>query len=300
MAPRAGRLGVFRRLLDSGLLAEVPNQIRFPQRNANPPRVGKGQIPRENIWNNSSGLYRTIVRCVVTSRGQFEGCTVMHGQYRLDRTFPECLSTKNYRPVVILMRAGHNLGRFCDNILARSGARLGTYEVKGSDLFLFRLNMDDDRALRAAIAIVNEAGNYFLRDGFQAEDLVPQMVDAVDAAEATGPDGGIDVEKALDARSRRRAPPKTSAWPRPPMYWHHPKPRRKQVSKLNPGRYSSRNQNQPAWRSRNGSPSMAPPGMRVKRAPERRARMQKPIAGPDRRLILHGRRQSDDPKIQAW
>lgn len=101
-------------------------------------------------------------------------------------------------------RAGHNLGRFCDNILARSVARLGTYEAKGSDLFLFRLNMDDDRALRAAIAIVNEAGNYFLRDGFQAEDLVPQMVDAVDAAEATGPDGGIDVEKALDARSRRR------------------------------------------------------------------------------------------------
>ena len=35
----------------------------------------------------------------------------MHGQYRLDRTFTECLSTKNYRPVVILKRAGHNLGR---------------------------------------------------------------------------------------------------------------------------------------------------------------------------------------------
>ena len=55
----------------------------------------------------------------------------------------------------------------------RSVARLGTYEAQGAEIFLFRLNMDDGRALRAAIAIVNEAGNYFLRDGFQAEALVP-------------------------------------------------------------------------------------------------------------------------------
>ena len=70
-------------------------------------------------------------------------------------------------------RPGHNLGRFCDNLLARSVARLGTYEAQGAEIFLFCLNMDDDRALRAAIALVNEAGNYFLRDGFQAEALVP-------------------------------------------------------------------------------------------------------------------------------
>jgi hypothetical protein len=49
-------------------------------------------------------------------------------------------------------RPGHNLNRFCDNLLARSVARLGTYEAQGADCFLFRLNMNDDRALRAAIA----------------------------------------------------------------------------------------------------------------------------------------------------
>ena len=189
-------------------------------------------------------------------------------------------------------RPGHNLSRFCDNFLARSVARLGTYEAQGADIFLFRLNMDDDRALRAAIAIVNEAGNYFLRDGFEAEALVPEMVDAVDAAEATNADGSIDVERALNAQSRRRRADEDQRQAKAAKALAPPKPQIS-VPPSKPARLR-----EPGWVAVEGTGR--PAGMRVKREPERRGKYPKPIAGTDRRLIEHGRRQSDDPKIQAW
>jgi hypothetical protein len=190
-------------------------------------------------------------------------------------------------------RPGHNLGRFCDNLLARSVARLGTYEAHGADLFLFRLNMADDRALRAAIAIVNEAGKFFLRDGFQAEKLVPHMVDAVDAAEATNADGSINVERALDAQSRRRRAAEDQRQAKAAKVLApgtNPQPLFEQKPKPPPP--------EPEWIAVKGTDR--PAGMRVKRSPERRGKFAKPIAGTDRQIIANGRRQSDDPKIQAW
>jgi len=191
-------------------------------------------------------------------------------------------------------RPGHNLGRFCDNLLARSVARLGTYEAQGADIFLFRLNMDDDRASPPAIAIVNEAGNYFLRDGFQAEKLVPQMVDAVDAAEATNEDGSINVERALDAQSRRRRATEDKRQARAAKVLAPTEPNPRPIFEQKPKPPPP----EPEWIAVKGTDR--PAGMRVKRGPERRGKYPKPIAGPERRIIAHGRRQSDDPNVQAW
>ncbi|MEE2761273.1 MAG: hypothetical protein VYE18_07500 [Pseudomonadota bacterium] len=194
-------------------------------------------------------------------------------------------------------RPDHDLSRFVNNLLARSFARPGTCEAQGTDIFLFRLNMADERDLRAAIAILNEAGSYFLCNGFNVEDIVWQMVDAVDAAEATEGDGSIDVERALAAQSHRRLAEEDERLAKAARVLAPdsgagiiPRSIFEQKPKASPP--------EPTWIAVEGTDR--PARMRVKRGPERRDKWPKPIAGPDRRKTPYGRRQSDDPKIHAW
>ena len=112
-------------------------------------------------------------------------------------------------------------------------------------------------------------------------------------AGATNEDGSIDVERALDAQSRRcraaedKRQVKAAAVLAPnakaqTLFEQKPKPPPPE----------------PEWIA--VKTTDRPAGMRVKRGPERRGKFPNPIAGPDRRIIAHGRRQCDDPKIQAW
>ncbi|MAF48698.1 MAG: hypothetical protein QGH73_05495 [Rhodospirillales bacterium] len=180
-------------------------------------------------------------------------------------------------------RIGHSLVRFCDNLMARAVAGNGTYDSQGSDMFFFKLNMSDDDALRAAVNIVNQAGTHFLRGGFKAEDLIPQMIDAVNEAEAMGADGGIDPKRALGAQARRRRTAEDERLA-------------KAARVLMPETKAP--EHDPEWEV--NSQTARPAGMRVKRGPQRRSSQPIPFTGTDRRTVPYGRRQSDNPKIQSW
>ncbi|NQV56590.1 MAG: hypothetical protein HQ503_12085 [Rhodospirillales bacterium] len=194
------------------------------------------------------------------------------------------------------------LFRFCETILARTVVGKGTYNNQGNDLFFFQMNMENEDALRAGIGVVNELGGQFLRDGFKPEDLIPLMVDAINADEAFGDDGLIDPDKALGAQTKRRLATEEKARTRAAQILdtdelvfederpeedllyeveiESPDPDSEWVLKVQPGR---------------------PASQRVKRGPKRRKiKMERPDGGLDRRHRRHGRRQGDDPRFQSW
>ena len=97
-------------------------------------------------------------------------------------------------------KLGKNLIMFAGNILARAIGWSGTYTLHGQTQFLFYLAVDEVEGWKMASKIVNELGINFLRDGFNPEELLPEVLAMVDEEDAFDANGQLVVEKAFAAR----------------------------------------------------------------------------------------------------
>ena len=101
-------------------------------------------------------------------------------------------------------KPARSLVRFCETLLSRTIGHDGTYTCQDDEIFFFQLKKSDGDGLRMASKIVNELGVQFLRGGFNAEELISEVLGVVDAADAMGEDGRIDPDKSLQALSREQ------------------------------------------------------------------------------------------------
>jgi len=99
-------------------------------------------------------------------------------------------------------KPARSLVRFCETLLSRTIGHDGTYTCQDDQIFFFQLKKSDGDGLRMVSKIVNELGVQFLRGGFNAEELISEVLGVVDAADAMGEDGRIDPDNSLQALSR--------------------------------------------------------------------------------------------------
>jgi hypothetical protein len=181
------------------------------------------------------------------------------------------------------------LNTFCRNLLERSIGGKGAVASQGDDLFFFRFaGKSDQEGWSQAVEIVNEIGSHFLRDAYKPDEILSDILGAVDPKDAFGPDGILDVGKMRAASARQKARQKGD--------WEDEKP------------------GDPQWQAFGGKDPdhtlihewevagrmKRPAGVRVKRQAERRIGGTGPIAGKERRKDRHGRRESDNPKQSVW
>jgi hypothetical protein len=178
-------------------------------------------------------------------------------------------------------KSAQSLVRFCETLLARAIGSKGTYNNDHDEKFLFQLVKIEMDGLLMASRIVNELGVNFLRGGFNAQELVSDVLSVVDAENALDENGRIIVSKALAA------------------------PRLERQESDNPDDDGPmwvpigevKEEEDPEWSV--AETTDRPAGQRVKRGPDRR-RQKRPIAGPDRRERPYGRRGTDDPNVSVW
>ena len=177
-------------------------------------------------------------------------------------------------------KPARSLVRFCETLLSRTIGHGGTYTCQDDEIFFFQLKKPDGDGLRMASKIVNELGVQFLRDGFNAEELVSEVLGVIDAADAFGDDGRIDPDKSLAAltREQERDLELNRIWA--------PSGETEEVEEA-----------MPEWHE--GVKDERPAGQRVKRSNQRR-RKKWPIAGPDRRRKTKGRRDTDKSNASVW
>lgn len=96
-------------------------------------------------------------------------------------------------------KSAQSLVRFCETLLARAIGSKGTHNNDNNEKFLFQLVKIEMDGLLLASRIVNELGVNFLRGGFNAEELVCDVLSVVDAENALDENGRIIVSKALAA-----------------------------------------------------------------------------------------------------
>ena len=176
-------------------------------------------------------------------------------------------------------RAADSFVRFAENWLTRCIGPDGIYELVGGDTFFFRLNMPNRQAAQQAVRIVNEIGTQYLRDAYKPEEMLVDVLGAVDGNK----DGAIDAKSAGDSLAQWRAL----------------------------GREARRDAFANAWDTRDtpDDPTtyMVPiekgrkASERVQRGADRR-KADKPINGQDRRRRKRGRRASDKAgsKTAVW
>jgi hypothetical protein len=171
--------------------------------------------------------------------------------------------------------------RFAENWLARSLGAGGIYEFIEGEIFFFRLNMPNHEAPAEAVKIINDIGSQYLRDAFKSEQMLPEVLGAVDEAEATR-DGAIDLRRAAAVLGRWRAIGGKATM----------------AAALFGGETADKAEVDtmallvPIRAER-------PANQRVKRGPERRAKKAAAHAGPEKRRRRYGRRATDDPRNGA-
>ncbi len=179
-------------------------------------------------------------------------------------------------------KSAQSLVRFCETLLARATGSKGTYNNDNNEKFLFQLVKIEMDGLLMASRIVNELGVNFLRGGFNAEELVSDVLSVVDAENPLDENGRIIVSKALAAprleRQESDDPDEDG-----PMWV--------------PIGEVKEEQEEPEWSV--AETMDRPASQRVKRGPDRR-RQKKPIAGRDRRENPKGRRETDYPNVSVW
>ena len=176
-------------------------------------------------------------------------------------------------------RAADSFVRFAENWLIRCIAPDGIYEFVGGDTFFFRLNMPNGQAAQQAVRIVNEIGTQYLRDAYKPEEMLADILGAVDG----GKDGAIDAKRTRDSLAAWRALDREARRDAFANAWHT------SDTSDDPTTYMV-----PIERGRKASE-------RVQRGPERR-KANKPIDGQDRRLRKRGRRATDKAgsKTAVW
>lgn len=177
-------------------------------------------------------------------------------------------------------KPARSLVRFCETLLSRTIGHDGTYTCQDDQIFFFQLKKSDGDGLRMVSKIVNELGVQFLRGGFNAEELISEVLGVVDAADAMGEDGRIDPDNSLQALSRdqERDLELNRVW-------------------APTGEVEEVIEAAPKWSE--GVKDARPAGQRVKRTNQRRMK-KRPIAGPDRRRKTRGRRDTDKSNASVW
>jgi len=182
-------------------------------------------------------------------------------------------------------KLGKKLIMFAENLLARAIGRSDTYTFHGQTQFLFRLAVDEVEGWKMASKIVNELGINFLRDGFNPEELLPEVLALVEEADAFDAEGNLNVEKALAARipyEPEEIKEKDDTGPE----WYY-------EEGIDPDAVVD-----PEWNEDTGGHrSMSD---RVERGPERRQMKMKLNPAKNRRKKKYGRRDSDNPNASVW
>jgi hypothetical protein len=179
-------------------------------------------------------------------------------------------------------KSAQSLVRFCETLLARATGSKGTYNNDNNEKFLFQLVRIEMGGLLMASRIVHELGVNFLHGGFNAEELVSDVLSVVDAENPLDENGRIIVSKALAAPQLERQEsddPDDDG----PMWV--------------PIGEVKGEEEEPEWSV--AETTDWPASQRVKRGPDRR-RQKKPIAGRDRRENPKGRRENDYPNVFVW
>ncbi len=175
-----------------------------------------------------------------------------------------------------------SLVRFCETLLSRAIGSKGTYNNLQDEQFLFQLVKIEMDGLLMASRIVNELGVNFLRGGFNAEELVSEVLGVVVAENALDENGRIIASKALASPRLERQESDDPDDDGP--IWVP-------IGDVN------EEEDVPEWSV--AETTDRPAGQRVKRGPDRR-RQKRRIAGPDRRENPKGCRESDDPNVSVW
>tara|TARA_B100000315_G_scaffold260877_1_gene326726 strand:+ start:8022 stop:8879 length:858 start_codon:yes stop_codon:yes gene_type:complete len=182
-------------------------------------------------------------------------------------------------------KLGKNLIMFAENLLARAIGRSGTYTLHGQTQFLFRLTVDEVEGWKMASKIVNELGVNFLRDGFNPEEMLPEVLAMVDEEDAFDADGQLVVEKALAARipyEPEEIKEKDESGPE----WYYEEGIDPDADKV------------PEWDVADDGHRSA--SDRVERGPPRRTKQLSVDPKKNRRKIKYGRRDSDNPNASVW
>ncbi len=181
-------------------------------------------------------------------------------------------------------RIGESLIAFTENILTRELEGVGTFKNHNSEQYFFRLNKDDSEGWVMAAKAVNAIGEHFLRDAYEPDDMISELLASVDINDLKGADGHFDAETALEN--------KVSITSLEDAIKHSVEPLWEKLNHAGVKREKNMN-----WETE--TKEMRHALDQVERGPERR---QRKIDAPSRmeRRKGRGRRDSDNPNKTVW
>jgi hypothetical protein len=181
-------------------------------------------------------------------------------------------------------RIGESLVTFTDNILTRELEGVGSFKNYSNEQFFFRLNKDDAEGWVMAAKAVNAVGEHFLRDSYEADDMISELLAAVNPEDLKGADGVFDGAKALENKmtfgSIAEAIKKTVE----PLW---------ETLKHNGVKHVASTE----WETE--TKDMRDALEKVERGPDRRQKLIKAPAHMERRKTT-GRRDIDNPNKSVW
>ena len=96
-----------------------------------------------------------------------------------------------------ISRIGESLIAFAENILTRELHGVGSFKNYSNEQFFFRLNKDDAEGWVMAAKAVNAIGEHFLRDSYDADDMMSELLASVDINDLKGANGEFDGAAAM-------------------------------------------------------------------------------------------------------
>lgn len=222
---------------------------------------------------------------------------VLHDSHQVKGRIP--LSGKVYildlKPFLDVVGVGKSsrltrmLNSFSRNVLERNIGAKGAISSQGDNLFFFRFaGKNNQDGWRQAVEIVDEIGTHFLRDAYKPAEFVATILAAVDAEDAVGADGQFDADKIMAASTSRKTGQESDRKDEDPgdAQWQAFDGRDPDAAPINEWQVTGREKR--------------PARIYLKRQSERRSGKTKRITGREHRKILHGRRDTDNPKKSVW
>jgi hypothetical protein len=181
-------------------------------------------------------------------------------------------------------RIGESLIAFAETNLSRELQGIGSFKNYSNEQFFFRLNKDDAEGWVMAAKAVNAIGEHFLRDSYEADDMISELLASVDINDLKGENGVFDGAKAMAnkvaVKSVEDAIQKSEE-----LLWE----------KLDAG--GVKRSTNTEWETE--TKDMREALNKVDRGPERRQREIKAPAHMERRKTT-GRRDIDNPNKSVW
>ncbi len=181
-------------------------------------------------------------------------------------------------------RIGESLIAFALNILERELKGVGSFKNYSNEQFFFRLNKDDAEGWVMAAKAVNAIGEHFLRDSYNADDMISELLASVDVNDLKGANGVFDGAKALENKQAIKSVEDAIQRSEEPLWEalnHNGIKRNKEAE----------------WETE--TKEMRDALKKVDRGPERRHKAVKAPAHMERRKTK-GRRDADNPNKSVW